>query len=97
MFSLSLKLGMELTELTDELPLLHMSSRSFYKTNIAALRETRFSGEDSLSEVSEGFTFFWKSLHVPNGRVFQKMPADFMESTFPSEASYSVTSQSLPR
>ena len=33
-----------------------------YNIDIAALSETRFSGEDSLTEVGEGYTFFWKGL-----------------------------------
>lgn len=33
-----------------------------YNIDIAALSETRLSGEDSLTEVGEGYTFFWKGL-----------------------------------
>lgn len=33
-----------------------------YNVDIAALSETRLSGEDSLTEVGEGYTFFWKGL-----------------------------------
>ena len=36
-----------------------------YKIDIAALSETRLHGEDSLSEVGAGYTFFWKG--VPEG------------------------------
>ncbi|XP_076041882.1 uncharacterized protein LOC143025761 [Oratosquilla oratoria] len=35
---------------------------SRYNIDIAALSETRLSGEDSLSEEGEGYTFFWKGL-----------------------------------
>jgi len=31
-----------------------------YKIDIAALSETRLAEEGSLSEVGEGYTFFWK-------------------------------------
>ena len=33
-----------------------------YNIDIAALSETRFSGEDSLTEVGEGHTLFWRGL-----------------------------------
>ena len=33
-----------------------------YDVDIAALSETRFAGEDSLTEVGEGYTFFWRGL-----------------------------------
>ena len=36
-----------------------------YNIDIAALSETRLHGEDSLSEVGAGYTFFWK--RVPEG------------------------------
>ena len=36
-----------------------------YNIDIAALRETRLHGEDSLTEVGAGYTFFWKV--VPEG------------------------------
>ncbi|KAK0133469.1 Craniofacial development protein 2 [Merluccius polli] len=36
-----------------------------YNIDIAALSETRLHGEDSLSEVGAGYTFFWKG--VPEG------------------------------
>jgi hypothetical protein len=31
-----------------------------YKIDIAVLSETRFHGEDSLTEVGEGYNFFWR-------------------------------------
>ena len=36
-----------------------------YNIDIAALSETRLHGEDSLTEVGAGYTFFWKG--VPEG------------------------------
>ena len=36
-----------------------------YNIDIAALSETRLHGEDSLSEVGAGYTFFWRG--VPEG------------------------------
>lgn len=40
-----------------------------YNIDIAALSETRFSGEDSLTEVGEGYTFFWKGLPEDERRL----------------------------
>ena len=31
-----------------------------YRVDIAALSETRLSGEDQLTEIGAGYTFFWK-------------------------------------
>ena len=36
-----------------------------YSIDIAALSETRLSGEGSLNEVGQGYTFFWRG--VPDG------------------------------
>lgn len=33
-----------------------------YNINIAALSETRLHGEDSLTEVGAGYTFFWEGV-----------------------------------
>ena len=39
-----------------------------YRVDIAALSETRFEGEGSLTEVGEGYTFFWKGVQPGNPR-----------------------------
>lgn len=38
-----------------------------YNIDICALSETRFHGEDSIEETSEGYTFFWKGVN-PDAR-----------------------------
>ena len=40
-----------------------------YNIDIAALSETRFPDEDSLTEVGEGYTFFWKGLPKDSPRI----------------------------
>ena len=40
-----------------------------YNIDIAALSETRFPDEDSLTEVGEGYTFFWKGLPEDSPRI----------------------------
>ena len=40
-----------------------------YGIDIAALSETRLPGEDTLTEVGEGYTFFWKGLPEESDRI----------------------------
>lgn len=40
-----------------------------YNIDIAALSETHFPDEDSLTEVGEGYTFFWRSLAKDQPRI----------------------------
>jgi len=40
-----------------------------YNIDIAALSETRLADEGSLSEVGEGYTFFWKGLPESSRRI----------------------------
>ena len=40
-----------------------------YNIDICALSETRFHGEDSIEEASEGYTFFWKGLSPETRRI----------------------------
>ncbi len=40
-----------------------------YNIDIAALSETRLAGEDSLIEVGQGYTFFWKGLPEDTRRL----------------------------
>lgn len=41
----------------------------WYRIDIAALAETRLSGEDQLTEVGGGYTFFWKGKPEGERRV----------------------------
>jgi len=40
-----------------------------YNIDIAALCETRLADEGSLSEIGEGYTFFWKGLQTDSRRI----------------------------
>ena len=40
-----------------------------YDIDVAALSETRFAGEGSLTEVGQGYTFFWKGLAENDQRI----------------------------
>lgn len=45
-----------------------------YNIYIAALSETRFHGEDSITETGEGYTFFWKGLPEGSRLPFSEDP-----------------------
>ena len=42
-----------------------------YNIDIAAISETRLPDEDSITEVGEGYTFYWKGLSADSARIHE--------------------------